>query len=116
MFELETVLFLGLGAGLMALAPLVRNAGNHKLGDSMAQSGRSMAKGGVKLGVVVAGAAGGAASYVARQAAEAAESFVDLVVEAKSELAEEPQQVDQVAEPTNVKKSRKITVKNVTVE
>jgi hypothetical protein len=116
MFELESILFLGLGAGLMALAPLVRNAGNHKLGDSMAQSGRSMAKGGVKLCVVVAGAAGGAASYVARQASEAAESFVDLVVEAKSELAEEPQQVDQVAKSTNVKKTREITVKDVTVQ
>jgi hypothetical protein len=53
---------------------------------------------------------------VARQASEAAESFVDLVVEAKSELAEEPQQVDQVAKSTNVKKSREITVKDVTVQ
>jgi|APCry1669188879_1035177.scaffolds.fasta_scaffold02596_4 hypothetical protein len=116
MFELETILAFGLGAGLMALAPMVRKAGNDKLGDSMAQAGRSMAKGGVKLGVTVAGAAGGAANYVARQAAEAAESFVDLVAEAKSELADEPQEAAVVAKQTSSKKSRKVTVTDVTVE
>ena len=38
------------------------------------------------VGVTVAGVAGSAARNVARTAAEAAESFVDLVAEAKSEL------------------------------
>ena len=116
MFEFEAILAFGLGAGLMALAPMVRKVGNDKLGDSMAQAGRSMAKGGVKLGVSVAGAAGGAASYVARQAAEAAESFVDLVAEAKSELADEPQDSAVAAKPTTRKKSTKVTVTDVTVE
>ena len=44
------------------------------------------AKTGIKVGVTVAGVAGSAARNVARTAAEAAESFVDLVAEAKSEM------------------------------
>lgn len=86
MFELETVLAFGVGAGLVALAPMVRRLGNPQLGDSMNHVGRSMAKSGIKLGVTVAGAAGAAAKSVARHAAEAAESLGDLVAEAKTEL------------------------------
>lgn len=86
MFELESVLAFGVGASLVALAPMVRRMGNHKLGDSMSSVGKTMAKSGIKVGVTVAGAAGTAARTVARTAAEAAESFVDLVAEAKSEL------------------------------
>jgi len=86
MFELETIIAFGVGAGLVALAPMVRRLGNPQLGDSMNNVGRSMAKSGIKLGVTVAGAAGAAAKSVARQAAEAAESFGDLVAEAKTEL------------------------------
>jgi hypothetical protein len=86
MFELETLLAFGVGAGLVALAPMVRRMGHVSLGDSMGQAGRSMAKGGIKVGVTVAGVAGAAARNVAKHAAEAAESLGDLVAEAKSEL------------------------------
>jgi len=88
MFELETVLAFGVGASLVALAPMVRRMGNHQLGDSMSHVGKSMAKGGIKVGVTVAGVAGTAARNVARGAAEAAESFIDLVAEAKTEMQE----------------------------
>lgn len=86
MFEFETVLAFGVGASLVALAPMVKRMGNHQLSDSMSSVGKSMAKSGIKVGVTVAGVAGSAARNVARTAAEAAESFVDLVAEAKSEL------------------------------
>jgi hypothetical protein len=88
MFEFETVLAFGVGASLVALAPMVKRMGNHQLSDSMSSVGKSMAKSGIKVGVTVAGVAGSAARNVARTAAEAAESFVDLVAEAKSELEE----------------------------
>lgn len=86
MFEFETVLAFGVGASLVALAPMVKRMGNHQLSDSMSSVGKTMAKGGIKVGVTVAGVAGSAARNVARSAAEAAESFVDLVAEAKSEM------------------------------
>jgi hypothetical protein len=88
MFELETVLAFGVGAGLVALAPVVRRLGNPQLGDSMSNVGKSMAKGGIKVGVTVVGVASKAAQSVAAHAAEAAESFVDLVAEARSEMSE----------------------------
>lgn len=118
MFELETLLAFGVGAGLVALAPMVRRMGNQQLGDSMNQVGRSMAKGGIKVGVTVAGAAGTAARSVARHAAEAVESFGDLVAEARTELedAEQPP-----AAPAEVKAKgragrKTVTVTDVTVE
>jgi len=88
MFEFETVLAFGVGAGLVALAPVVRRMGNPQLGDSMSSVGKTMAKRGIKVGVTVAGVATKAAQSVASHAAEAAESFVDLIAEARSEMAE----------------------------
>lgn len=117
MFELETVLAFGVGAGLVALAPMVRRLGNPQLGDSMSNVGRTMAKGGIKVGVTVAGAAGTAARSVARHAAEAAETLGDLVAEARTELAAEPVEpaaATKKATSSRVKKS--ITVTDVTVE
>ena len=58
MFEFEMVVAFGAGAALMAMAPVVRKMGNQELGDSMGQAGRSMAKSGVKVGIVAAGVAG----------------------------------------------------------
>ncbi len=86
MFEFETLLAFGVGAGLVGLAPLARRFGGDQLGDSMSATGKSLAKRGIKMGVVVAGVASTAAQSVARGAAEAAESFNDLVAEARSEL------------------------------
>lgn len=116
MFELETVLAFGVGAGLVALAPMVRKLGNPQLGDSMNNAGRSMAKNGIKLGVTVAGAAGAAAKSVARQAAEAAETFGDLVAEARTELdtAETLPSNGKAAASSNRKKA--VTVTQVSVD
>ncbi len=113
-FELETVLAFGVGAGLVALAPMVRKFGNPQLGDSMNNMGRSMAKGGIKLGVTVAGVAGTAAKSVARHAAEAAESFGDLVAEARTELETAPSE-DLPTKPAPTKSRKKVTVTDVTV-
>jgi hypothetical protein len=85
-FEFETLLAFGVGASLVALAPLVRKYGNQQVGDSMSSTGRSLAKRGIKMGVAVAGVASTAAQSVARGAAEAAESFTDLVAEARAEM------------------------------
>jgi hypothetical protein len=97
MFEFETVLAFGVGASLVALAPMVKRMGNHQLSDSMSSVGKSMAKSGIKVGVTVAGVAGTAARNVARTAAEAAESFVDLVAEAKTEMEDSGAASDQTA-------------------
>ena len=108
MFELETVLAFGVGAGLVAMAPMVRRMGNHQLSDSMSTVGKSMAKNGIKVGVTVAGVAGTAARNVASTAAEAAESFVDLVAEAKSEMDESGAASD--AAPASEKAITKVKV------
>ena len=115
MFELETLLAFGVGAGLVALAPMVRRMGHVSLGDSMGQAGRSMAKGGIKVGVTVAGVAGAAARNVAKHAAEAAESLGDLVAEAKSELDSAPLEV-KVSKPAAAKKANKAVVNSIPVE
>jgi len=116
-FEFETLLAFGVGAGLVALAPVVRRMGNHQLGDSMNQAGRSMAKGGIKVGVTVAGVAGTAARSVARHAAEAVETFGDLVAEARTELEDAEQEPAPAAKKPRGRSSKKtVTVTDVTVE
>lgn len=114
MFEFEMVVAFGAGAALMAMAPVVRKMGNHELGDSMGQAGRSMAKSGVKVGIVAAGAASKVVRGVAKSAAEAAESFVDLVEEAKSESA--PDEVTDEELNTNNEGKTSPTITEVTVE
>jgi len=101
MLELETLLAFGVGAGLVALAPMVRRLGNQQLGESMTNAGKSMAKGGIKVGVTVAGVASKAAQTMVSHASEATESFMDLVAEARSELhdaaaAKQPKDVSVV--------------------
>ena len=82
--------------------------GNQELGDSMGQAGRTMAKSGVKVGLVAADVAGKVAKGVAKNAAEVAESFVDLVEEAKSERVE-PIDIDDQQPPADASRSQKIT-------
>ena len=110
MFELETVLAFGVGAGLVALAPMVKRFGNPQLGDSMNQTGRSMAKSGIKLGVTVASAAGAAAKGVARGAAEAAEGLGDLVAEARHEMESAGETDEPAVKSTKSKKVTEVTV------
>ena len=122
MLEFETFFAFGVGAGLVALAPMVSRLGNHQLGDSMNHVGRSMAKGGIKVGVTVAGAAGKAARSVALHVAEAAESLGDLVAEARTELDIANEDTAVVDAPAVSKKSttsrskKQVTVTDVTIE
>jgi hypothetical protein len=105
-FEFETLLAFGVGASLVALAPLVRKYGNPQVSDSMSSTGRSLAKRGIKMGVAVAGVATTAAQSVARGAAEAAESFNDLVAEARAEMtapaSQDPEAAEADGSPTTV--------------
>ena len=116
MFEFEMVVAFGAGAALMAMAPVVRKLGNQELGDSMGQAGRSMAKSGVKVGIVAASAAGKVARGVAKSAAEAAESFVDLVEEAKTESSSDDIVEKEVTKNGSPKKTKAATITDVTVE
>ena len=113
MFELETLAAFGAGAALMAMAPVVRKLGNQELGDSMGQAGRKMAKSGVKVGLVAVGTAGKVAKGVAKGAAEVAETFVDLVEEAKSESSSS---VDPSSSATSQGESSAPTITDVTLE
>ena len=113
MFELETLTAFGAGAALMAMAPLVRKLGNQELGDSMGQAGRTMAKSGVKIGLVAVGTAEKVAKGVAKGAAEVAETFVDLVEEAKSENTSS---VDPASSSTSKAESAPPTITDVTLE
>ena len=113
MFEFETLVAFGAGATLMAMAPVVRKLGNHELGDSMGQAGRTMAKNGVKIGLVVVGTAEKVAKGVAKGAAEAAETIVDLVEEAKSDDSTP----GDVSSPSTSKSESKLpTITDVTLE
>jgi len=112
MFELETLAAFGAGAALMAMAPVVRKLGNQELGDSMGQAGRTMAKSGVKIGLVAVGTAEKVAKGVAKGAAEVAETFVDLVEEAKSESSIS---VD-ASSPTSKDEANSPTITDVTLE
>ena len=111
MLELETIAAFGAGAALMALAPVIRKMGNQELGDSMGQTGRTMAKTGVKVGLVAAGTAGKVVQGVAKGAAEVAESFIDLVEEAKSESTE-----TYSSESKNIINKKSTPITDVSVE
>ena len=97
----------------MAMAPVVRKLGNQELGDSMGQAGRTMAKSGVKIGLVAVGTAEKVAKGVVKSAAEVAETFVDLVEEAKSDSSS----AKDVAVSTITKNESKApTITEVTLE
>ena len=113
MFEIETLAAFGAGAALMAMAPVVRKLGNQELGDSMGQAGRTMAKNGVKSGLVAVGTAEKVAKGVAKGAAEVAETFVDLVEEAKSENTSS---ADASSSSISKDESSRPTITDVTLE
>ena len=90
MFELELLVAFGICAGLMALAPAVSAVtGGSKLSDSMNETGRDLAKRGLKLGVVVADKVSDLTKGVVHNVAEMGESFNDLVAEARADLDQE---------------------------
>ena len=90
MLELETLLAFGLGAGLMALAPVVAAvAGKEsKITGAVSGTGRSITKQGLKLGLVVADKTSNAVKGIGRGLAEVGESFTDVLAEARADLAQ----------------------------
>jgi len=86
MLEPEAVLAFGVGKSLMAPAAMEGRMGSPQLSASTGHAGLTLARGGIKVGVTIAGIAGTAARSVARAAAETAGSFIDLITEARSEL------------------------------
>jgi len=90
MLELETLLAFGIGAGLVALAPVVAAlAGKESsITKGVTQTGRSLTKQGLKLGLVVADKAGAAVGGIRHGLSEVGESFSDIVAEARADLAQ----------------------------
>lgn len=90
MLELETLAAFCIGAGLMALVPaLSAVAGkDSKLTTTVAHTGRTITKQGMKVGLVVADKTSGAVRSVGRGLSEVGESFADVLAEAKADLAQ----------------------------
>ena len=90
MLELETLFAFGLGAGLMALAPVVAVVAgkDSKITGAIAGTGRSITKQGLKIGLVVADKTSGVVKGISHSLAEVGESFSDVLAEARADLAQ----------------------------
>lgn len=99
MLELETLLAFGIGAGLVALAPVVAAiAGKEsKISKGVTQTGRNLTKQGVKVGLVVADKTGAAVRGISHGLSEVGESFQDIFAEARADLAK-----NQDAKPAKI--------------
>lgn len=88
MFELETLIAMGVGAALVAVAPVVAavTGREHRLTNAMSSAGRSITKQGLKLGICLADRSSGLVRRVGHGLSEAGESFTDLLAEAKADL------------------------------
>lgn len=88
MFELETIIAFGIGAALVAVAPLATaiTGKEHGIANSLSNAGRSLTKQGLKLGISVADATSSLVGKVGHGLSEAGESFTDLVAEARADL------------------------------
>ncbi len=75
----EPMVALGLGLAALLVAPLVGALGNTEAGQSLVDSGRSMTKHGIRIGVETF-------NKVQETLAEVGESWNDLVAEAKAEV------------------------------
>lgn len=90
MLEFETLAAFCIGAGLMALVPaLSAVAGkDSKLTTAVANTGRTITKQGMKVGLVVADKTSGVVKSVGQGLSEVGESFNDVLAEAKADLAQ----------------------------
>lgn len=88
MLELETLLAMGLGAALVAVAPVVTavTGREHRLATAISGAGRSLTKQGLKVGIRLADSTSGLARQVGHGLCEARESLADLVAEAQADL------------------------------
>ena len=84
------MLAFGLGAGLMALAPVVAAVAgkDSKITGAVSGTGSSITKQGLKIGLVVANKTYSAVKGISRGLAEVGESFTDVLAEAKADLAQ----------------------------
>jgi hypothetical protein len=90
MFELETLAAFGIGAGLMALAPVAAAVFGKEssLATSVGSTGRKLTKGSLKVGLFVVNKTSSAAKVVGSGLAEVGETFGDILAEAKTELGQ----------------------------
>ena len=89
MFELEYLLAFGLGAGLVALTPVVAAAAGKEssITKTVSGAGRGLTKQGLKVGLFVGGKVSGLFSGVKSGINEVGESFGDILAEAKADMA-----------------------------
>jgi hypothetical protein len=99
MLELETLLAFGIGAGLVALAPLVAavTGKESKITGAVTSTGRTITKQGLKIGIVVADKTSGAVKGLGRGLAEVGETFTDLLAEAKADLDQPSPKTDPIS-------------------
>ena len=89
MFELEYLLAFGLGAGLVALTPVVATAAgkDSSITKAVSGAGRGLTKQSLKVGLLVSSKVLGLFSGVQSGLNEVGESFGDILAEAKADLA-----------------------------
>ena len=90
MFELEYLIAFGIGAGLVALTPVVATVAGKEssVTKSISGAGRGLTKQSMKIGLVIGAKFSGLFSGVQSGLSEVGESFGDILAEAKADLAE----------------------------
>lgn len=88
MFELETLIAMGVGAALVAVAPVVASVTGreHRLANAISGAGRKVTKQGLKLGICLADRSSELVRRVGHGLSEAGESFTDLLAEARADV------------------------------
>ncbi|QNI85799.1 hypothetical protein SynPROS71_02023 [Synechococcus sp. PROS-7-1] len=88
MFELEFLLAMGVGAALVAVAPAVKAVSGKETdwSRSVSNSGRTITKQGLKLGIRLADTTGALLKGVGHGFSEVSETFTDLLAEARADL------------------------------
>ena len=90
MFELEYLVAFGIGAGLVALTPVVATVAGKEssVTKSISGAGRGLTKQSLKIGLVIGSKFSGLFSGVKSGLSEVGESFGDILAEAKADIAE----------------------------
>ena len=90
MFELEYLIAFGIGAGLIALTPVVATVAGREssVTKSISGAGRGITKQSLKIGLVIGSKFSGLFSGMKSGLSEVGESFGDILAEAKADLAE----------------------------
>ena len=88
MFELEMLVAMGLGAALVAVAPVVVSVTGResRVATRISSLGRSITKQGLKFTIRLADRTSGLASKLGQGLSEAGECFGDLMAEARADI------------------------------